>query len=65
MEYYVIIETVILLKTNEYKNVFKHAVDEFNINDCIEFAMNLSDYLMTGEQGDYTKFLPIMLLVSF
>ena len=63
----IILETIILLKQNfTFKNAFKTAVGMSLISMVsMEFAMNLTDYLLTGGAMLTWWVVPIMLAVGF
>ena len=63
----IILETIILLKQNfSFKNAFKTAVGMSLISMiCMEAAMNLTDYFLTGGAMLTWWVIPIMLAVGF
>ena len=63
----IFLETIILLKQNfTFKNAFKTAVGMSLISMVsMEVAMNLTDYLLTGEAMLTWWVVPIMLAVGF
>ena len=63
----IILETIILMKQNfNFNNAFKTAIGmSFISMTCMEIAMNLTDYLLTGGAILTWWVIPVMLIVGF